>query len=68
MTVTVNGQLRQFPEDATVSAVVASLTAVPDGRGVAVAIDGEVVPRGAWADTPLHDGARLEVLAAVQGG
>jgi len=36
--------------------------------GVAVAVDGEVVPRAAWADTVLAEGARVEVLTAVQGG
>jgi sulfur carrier protein len=36
--------------------------------GVAVAVDGEVVPRAQWAGTALADGARVEVLTAVQGG
>jgi sulfur carrier protein len=40
---------------------------VPD-RGVAVAVDAEVVPRGAWATFTVADGARVEVLIAVQGG
>ncbi|WP_307781334.1 sulfur carrier protein ThiS [Agilicoccus flavus] len=38
------------------------------GLGSALAVDGEVVPRGAWALTPLTDGARLEFVTAVQGG
>lgn len=37
-------------------------------RGVAVAVDGEVVPRGAWPQTALADEARVEVVTAVQGG
>lgn len=37
-------------------------------RGVAVAVDGEVVPRRHWDDTALHEGARVEVVGAVQGG
>ena len=37
-------------------------------RGVAVALDGEVVPRSEWESTPLTDGAAVEVLAAIQGG
>lgn len=37
-------------------------------RGVAVAVDGEVVPRARWSDVSLVDGARIEVLTAVQGG
>ncbi len=40
----------------------------PDGRGVAVAIDATVVPRGAWTTTTIPDGARVEVVGAVQGG
>jgi thiazole synthase len=37
-------------------------------RGVAVALDGEVVPRSDWKSTPLAEGRRVEVLAAIQGG
>ena len=38
------------------------------GRGVAVAVDQEVVPRGQWGKTQLHEGARVEILRAIQGG
>jgi sulfur carrier protein len=38
------------------------------GRGVAVAVDAEVVPRGQWPAHELHDGARVEILRAIQGG
>lgn len=38
------------------------------GRGVAVAVDGEVVPRSQWAAWVLADGVRVEVVGAVQGG
>jgi sulfur carrier protein len=37
-------------------------------RGVAVAVNGEVVPRSAWETTGLHPGDRVEVLTAAQGG
>ena len=37
-------------------------------RGVAVAVDAEVVPRGEWATHVVDDGARVEVVTAVQGG
>ena len=42
--------------------------APPDRRGVAVAVDGEVVPRSAWQTTALRDGQRVEVVGAIQGG
>ncbi len=40
---------------------------VPD-RGVAVAVDAEVIPRGEWQTVVLQDGAHVEVVTAVQGG
>ncbi|MEJ7715723.1 MAG: sulfur carrier protein ThiS [Thermoleophilaceae bacterium] len=42
--------------------------AAPDGRGVAVALGGEVVPRGQWQTMQLEEGEQVEVLHAVQGG
>lgn len=41
---------------------------VGDRRGVAVAVDGRVVPRADWDDTPLTEGTRVELVGAVQGG
>ncbi len=66
MIVMVNGERREMPEEATVANLVERLSAPT--RGVAVAIDGEVVPRGQWATTPLPEGAHVEVVAAIQGG
>jgi thiamine biosynthesis protein ThiS len=39
-----------------------------DGRGVAAAVDGEVVTRGKWDERLLAADERVEVLQAVQGG
>jgi len=66
--VTVNGDRRELPAGATVASVVASLPGAPEGRGVAVAVEGEVVPRARWPSTELPEGARVEVVVAVQGG
>jgi sulfur carrier protein len=66
--VTVNGERRELPASATVASVVQSLDVSPGARGVAVALDGEVVSRSRWGDTELVDGARVEVVAAIQGG
>ena len=68
MQVVVNGQPRELPAGASVQTIVAELSDSPQGRGLAVALDGEVVPRGQWESTPLGEGARLEVVVAVQGG
>jgi sulfur carrier protein len=66
--VTVNGEPRELRESARVADAVAAAGAERTGRGVAVAVDGEVVPRGEWDGFELHDGQRVEVLRAVQGG
>ncbi len=66
MNVTLNGSPRELDDGATIADVLALLDA-PD-RGVAVAIDAEVVPRGEWEAVTLRDGARIEVVQAVQGG
>jgi sulfur carrier protein len=66
--VLINGESRELPEEATVDTALAAFGAPENGRGVAVALDGEVVPRGEWSSTALTDGQRLEVLHAVQGG
>jgi sulfur carrier protein len=65
--VTLNGERRELRDPATVEVAVLA-TGAPDGRGVAVAVDGEVVPRGEWATTEVRDGQQVEVLRAVQGG
>jgi sulfur carrier protein len=68
MNVVVNGEARDLPAGATVASVVRSLHVGSEARGVAVAVDGEVVRRGEWAAVPLSDGARVEVLGAIGGG
>ena len=66
MIVTVNGEDRTLADGATVRALVAELD-LPD-EGVAIAVDGMVVPGSSWDDTPLGAGAEVDVLTAVQGG
>jgi sulfur carrier protein len=68
MRVLLNGEPCDLAAGTTVAGVVASLAGLPEGRGAAVALDGEVVPRGEWQRTELSDGARVEVVVAVQGG
>ena len=68
MLVIVNGEPRELASGTTVAEVVAALPGTPEGRGVAVALEGEVVPRGQWQRTRLADGAHVEVVVAVQGG
>ena len=66
--IVLNGQARELPDPATLAAALAELDVAPDARGVAVAVDGEVIPRDRWSDLELIEGARVEVLTAMQGG
>ncbi|PXY31030.1 sulfur carrier protein ThiS [Prauserella muralis] len=66
MEVQVNGDDREFPDGSTVADVLDALGTAR--QGVAVALDGQVVRRASWAEVVVPDGARLEILTAVQGG
>jgi thiazole synthase len=66
--VELNGELVALPEGSLVTEAVEASGASGDQRGLAVAIDGEVVPRSEWGRTSLRDGQKVEVLAAIQGG
>jgi sulfur carrier protein len=63
-----NGERRQVDQRSRLLAVLD----IPDGaavpRGIAVALDGTVVPRAELSQTTLHEGARVEIVTAVQGG
>jgi sulfur carrier protein len=64
----VNGEPTLIADDATVADLLHGLSVDREARGLAVAVDGEVVPRGAWDAYALRAGARVEIVAAVQGG
>jgi sulfur carrier protein len=66
MKVLLNGEPTELAPGATVEAALERLE-LPH-RGVAVAVDAEVVPRGEWQEHELSEGARVEVLNAIQGG
>jgi sulfur carrier protein len=68
MTVIVNGRPAEVDPGQTVAGLLAALGHAPGGPGIAVARNGEVVPRSAWSTTPLDDHDHLEVLGASQGG
>jgi sulfur carrier protein len=69
--VIVNGRPHRGPAGMTVADAVARLTTAGPaaaGRGIAVAVNGEVVRRADWPATRLAPGDEVEVLTAVQGG
>jgi sulfur carrier protein len=66
MIVFVNGERREVDAPATLDQVLGLGGQAP--RGFAVALDGEVVPRARHRTTTLDEGARVEIVTAVQGG
>ena len=68
MRIELNGRPWELPDGATLTDAVREAGAEQAARGVAVALDGEVVPRSEWDATPLAAGGKVEVLAAIQGG
>ncbi len=66
MRVTVNGEKAELPAGTSVADLVALLGIEP--RGIAVAVDGEVVTRRTWGERPLAAGECVEILSIAQGG
>jgi len=66
--VIVNGEPADIPAGETVVAVLRRLGLDADAKGVAVAVDGEVLPRASWTSFALPPDARVEILTAMQGG
>jgi thiazole synthase len=67
MKVQLNGEPRELADGATVADAVLEVGGDPEARGFAVALGGEVIPRGEWGRV-LSEGESVEVLAAIQGG
>jgi sulfur carrier protein len=66
-TLMVNGVAEPL-EATTVAALLAARDIAPDGRGVAVALNGALVRRADWATTALNPGDSVEIVRAMQGG
>ncbi|HEX9314451.1 MAG TPA: sulfur carrier protein ThiS [Actinomycetota bacterium] len=68
MLLTVNGTTVEVPGTRAALLDVLAAAGMRDLRGVAIALDEEVVPRSNWAARQLHEGQRIEVVRASQGG
>jgi sulfur carrier protein len=66
MRVTVNGEVTEVRDGATLADLVA--VRLRSDKGVAAAVDGEVAPKTSWPAVVLADGQAIELLTAVQGG
>ena len=65
--VVINGETHSVAA-ATLPEVLCSLQYDPEQRGIAVAVNAEVIPRSEWAATVISVGDRLEIVGARQGG
>lgn len=68
MRVFVNGEAQELAEGASVADAARAIGVEADARGVAVAVDGEVVPRSELEQHSVSEGQRVEIVAAIQGG
>jgi len=68
MEVIINGQPFQLEPGSTVMEAVRRVNPAPGPTGIAVAVNGQVVPRSQWEGTELKPGDKVEVVQAVQGG
>ena len=66
--ITLNGERSEVEAGESIAALLERLGVHEHARGVAVAVDGEVVPRACWSAFALARDARVEVLTAMQGG
>lgn len=68
MTLTINGQARVIELDAPEVASLLKALQIPTIRGVAVALNEQVVPRSQWSVTEVAEGDQIEIIQATQGG
>jgi len=66
--VEVNGEARSMPAEGRLAALLREMEIDVQTKGVAVAVNDEIVPRARWDDARLRPGDRVEVVRAVQGG
>lgn len=68
MTITLNGRPRDLDGPTVVADLVEAVCGSREASGVAVALNGSVVPRSQWAGADVLDADQVEVVTAVQGG
>lgn len=66
ITLSINGEPRQFPAALTIEALIAEMGLT--GKRIALERNGEIAPRSTFATQQLADGDKLEIVVAVGGG
>jgi sulfur carrier protein len=68
MIFTINGEKKDIASVDTLAALLGHVGVTTELKGVAVALNGEVVPRSAWASARIQENDAIEIIHAVQGG
>jgi sulfur carrier protein len=68
MKLIVNGKEVEAETDVTLEGLLAVSLQTEAREGIAVAVNGEVIPKGSWSQRSLHAGDNVEIIRAVQGG
>jgi sulfur carrier protein len=68
LALTVNGDPMVVPSGSTIADVVTLLVGSGNAKGIAVAVERDVVPRSAWVTTPARAGSQIEIVTAAAGG
>ena len=68
MQLTVNGQKQSVDDASTLLDLLIEMNIGTEQKGIAVALNTEIVARAMWADTRLCNGDRVDIIHAVQGG
>ncbi len=68
MQITLNGEARTVQDGLTVRDLLIDIDIAPSQKGIAVAVNAEIVPAENWASTRLKTGDQVDIIHAVQGG
>jgi sulfur carrier protein len=68
MELTINGKKKDAGDIDTLDELMTGLGYDAASKGMAVAVNGTVIPRGRWKTTSLNAGDSIEIIHAVQGG
>lgn len=67
MRITINNQIYQFDENTTLENAIYSLQ-MEETKGIALALNEEIIPRSQWKETVLTNEDKIIVIGAVAGG
>ncbi len=68
MNIKINGKNTELAESLKVSDFIAIHLNGKEPRGIAVAVNDNIIPKSNWGDTSLAENDSIEIVHAVQGG